>query len=270
MPTTRSFTIIATRTASAAAAIPCPDLAKDGDWLEAPFWAWHTGDRRRGKLLVRRASDAWQLRVGSDIWPSIPCNQLDRAGRSMAHARITGLQDPFARLDDDPVRSIVPRRRFHSRHRRRHLRRADRPAHRTLLRDPGAGLPRPLGDIAAALPRYPDALPQTGQLARQWRDLVFKPERFVSDRRRRATYPAPKHDWIARAGATMPSGPSASSKIRASTPSCFRMCCRSSSASSRNLREATAACGLRRDRRPGAITRFCPLSRRDAAHVFMR
>jgi hypothetical protein len=38
---------------------PVPDLAADGDWLEAPFWIWRTGASRRERLFARRKSVGW-------------------------------------------------------------------------------------------------------------------------------------------------------------------------------------------------------------------
>ena len=32
---------------------PVPNLRREDDWLEAPFWAWRAGSRRRGRLFVR-------------------------------------------------------------------------------------------------------------------------------------------------------------------------------------------------------------------------
>jgi hypothetical protein len=42
---------------------PVPDLAAEGDLLEAPFWAWRAGQRRRGRLMVRvhRSGEHLQL-----------------------------------------------------------------------------------------------------------------------------------------------------------------------------------------------------------------
>ena len=37
------------------AAHPAPDLAADGEWLEAPFWVWSADDPRRRHLFVRSA-----------------------------------------------------------------------------------------------------------------------------------------------------------------------------------------------------------------------
>ncbi len=51
---------------------PVPDLARDGDWLEAPFWAWRAGAPRRRRLFVRPAPGGWQLRAGDDRWPDLP------------------------------------------------------------------------------------------------------------------------------------------------------------------------------------------------------
>jgi hypothetical protein len=48
---------------------PVPDLAADGDWLEAPFWLWTKDDPHRRRMFVRRVgqqielSDREQLRL---------------------------------------------------------------------------------------------------------------------------------------------------------------------------------------------------------------
>jgi hypothetical protein len=55
---------------------PVPDLQQDGDWLEAPFWAWHPGQARRGRLFARRTAAAIELRVGAERWPALPLTGL--------------------------------------------------------------------------------------------------------------------------------------------------------------------------------------------------
>jgi hypothetical protein len=50
---------------------PVPDLAQEGDWLEAPLWAWRTGHKRRARLFVQRNSEGLALRAGSDAWPTL-------------------------------------------------------------------------------------------------------------------------------------------------------------------------------------------------------
>jgi hypothetical protein len=60
---------------------PVPDLAAEGDWLEAPLWGWRTGARRRGRLFARTRDDRLELRASDDIWPTLP---LPREGRAEA------------------------------------------------------------------------------------------------------------------------------------------------------------------------------------------
>ena len=51
---------------------PVPDLAADGDWLEAPFWGWRGGQTRRQRLFARLAGDRLELRCGGETWPVLP------------------------------------------------------------------------------------------------------------------------------------------------------------------------------------------------------
>jgi hypothetical protein len=62
---------------------PVPDLAAEGDWLEAPLWAWRTGSSRRGRLFVRGTGDRLELRSGAEAWPSLPRPQPERAERAV-------------------------------------------------------------------------------------------------------------------------------------------------------------------------------------------
>ncbi len=59
---------------------PVPDLAADGDWLEAPFWGWRAGQARRGRLFARYVGERVELRCGTDALPSLPrdCTRLAR------------------------------------------------------------------------------------------------------------------------------------------------------------------------------------------------
>jgi hypothetical protein len=51
---------------------PVPDLEAEGEWLEAPFWAWRTGATRRCRLMVRRRPTKLELRVAGESWPELP------------------------------------------------------------------------------------------------------------------------------------------------------------------------------------------------------
>jgi hypothetical protein len=41
---------------------PAPDLARQDDWLEAPFWVWRAGQGQRGRLFVRQRGPEVELR----------------------------------------------------------------------------------------------------------------------------------------------------------------------------------------------------------------
>ena len=56
---------------------PVPDLARDGDWLEAPFWAWRAGPTQRGRLMVRETEEGLLLRAGGEEWPALPYRNKD-------------------------------------------------------------------------------------------------------------------------------------------------------------------------------------------------
>ena len=51
---------------------PVPDLAEEDGWLETPFWGWRAGATRRGRLFARVQSDGIALRIGDEIWPTLP------------------------------------------------------------------------------------------------------------------------------------------------------------------------------------------------------
>ncbi len=51
---------------------PVPDLAREGDWLEVPFWGWRAGQTQRSRLVVRAQADRFELRAGDEDWPALP------------------------------------------------------------------------------------------------------------------------------------------------------------------------------------------------------
>ncbi len=48
---------------------PVPALAQEGEWREAPFWAWRAGEPRRRPLFARQLARTMQLRIGGDDEP---------------------------------------------------------------------------------------------------------------------------------------------------------------------------------------------------------
>ncbi len=51
---------------------PVPDLAKEGEFLEIPFWAWKVGASRRERLFAKPRGYSIQLRIGVETGPTIP------------------------------------------------------------------------------------------------------------------------------------------------------------------------------------------------------
>jgi hypothetical protein len=177
---------------------PVPDLARDGQWLEAPFWAWRRG-ARRGKLMVRVAADAWELRVNGENWPSIPfkkpieawrsleghgCKVRSRALTTTMFARLA-LADLFIHglgggIYDELTDHIIER--FFG---------MTAPVFLTVT-----------ATLLLPLPRFPDAAAQAHQLQRRWRDLQYQPERFVPANGETEALKRAKKEWIERDGVT--------------------------------------------------------------------
>lgn len=51
---------------------PVPDLIHEGDWWEVPFWGWRKGQTRRGRPLLRFSGQQLELRVGAEVWTTLP------------------------------------------------------------------------------------------------------------------------------------------------------------------------------------------------------
>lgn len=52
---------------------PVPELKADADgWLEAPFWVWHDGDQRRGRLYCKQVAREVWLSDGTDVFLKLP------------------------------------------------------------------------------------------------------------------------------------------------------------------------------------------------------
>ena len=48
---------------------PVPELVRDGDWQEAPFWIWTSQQPERRRLFVRPVAEGWQLTDRRQTWP---------------------------------------------------------------------------------------------------------------------------------------------------------------------------------------------------------
>jgi hypothetical protein len=180
---------------------PVPDLTADGEWLEAPFWAWRKGQTRRGKLFVRAKSTAWEIRVAGEGWPSIPYGTapmveawraLEARGFKIRSRALTTTM--FARLFladlfvhgigggiyDGLTDHLIDR-----------YYRIPAPAFLVLS-----------ATLLLPLPRFPEATQQARNLEQRWRELVFKPERYIETNDRTEPLIRAKQEWIARSGTT--------------------------------------------------------------------
>jgi hypothetical protein len=178
---------------------PVPDLATEGDWLEVPFWAWRTGQRRRGRLLARTVAGRVELRAGGEAWPVLPRDGLVSAWRELEgqgyKVRPRALTNTlFARLlltdlfvhgigggkYDELTDGLL--RRFYG---------LTPPAYLVLS-----------GTLLLPLGTYPVTTDDCRALARQLRDLAYNPQRHLHDGA--AAEPAvralveEKRAWIAR------------------------------------------------------------------------
>ncbi len=177
---------------------PVPDLARDGQWLETPFWAWRQGQTRRGKLFVRTTKDRWTLRIDRDndcTWDAdgVPdlIGHCSRGLRIRPRALTTTM---FARLflSDLFIHGIGGGI-------------YDELTDRIIERFWGIEAPSYLimsATLQLPLPRFPDAASRARTLGRRLRELQYQPERFVPRTNEVESLLNAKEDWIARDGVT--------------------------------------------------------------------
>lgn len=58
---------------------PIPDLDRQGDWLEAPFWIWSAHQPQRQRLYVRRQGETLQLGTGTRTCVTLPPSKKSAA-----------------------------------------------------------------------------------------------------------------------------------------------------------------------------------------------
>ncbi|MCI0684453.1 MAG: hypothetical protein L0Y71_20265 [Gemmataceae bacterium] len=157
---------------------PVPDLGRDGDWLEAPFWTWRTGEPRRQRLWRRERGDMFDLRAGTTIWTSligaafIQSEQLRKPGGAGFKIRTRALTTTlFARLllgdlfihgigggKYDEVTDDLFRQFFH----------VEPPRYLILT-----------GTLLLPLERFPEADAERRRLQRLERDVRWNPQRHL-------------------------------------------------------------------------------------------
>ncbi|HTU89869.1 MAG TPA: hypothetical protein VMF69_07220 [Gemmataceae bacterium] len=179
---------------------PVPDLASDGDWLEAPFWTWRAGASRRERLFARLRNDRIELNAVGHA-ASVPGTQAacptalwqelrscgikirTRALTTTLYARLF-LADLFIHgigggIYDELTDELM--RRFYG---------CEPPEYLVLSATRWLPLPRP-----AATPD------DRRRLLRELRDLQYNPQRHLDDiapREHLSELARRKREWIAR------------------------------------------------------------------------
>ncbi len=59
---------------------PVPNLAVDGEWIEAPFWLWTASSPRRRRLFVRRHAQGMTLTDRRRVEVELPLNEQGEVG----------------------------------------------------------------------------------------------------------------------------------------------------------------------------------------------
>jgi hypothetical protein len=162
---------------------PVPDLSVEGDWLEAPFWAWRAGEARRGRLLVRSTATALELRVGQTSWPALPLAagdasitvrallDLERRGFKVRSRALTNTLYARLLLADLFVHGIGGGK-------------YDELTDELIRGYYGIEPPRFLvlsATLLLPLPRYPATPAEYARLAREVRDLHWNPQRHLDE-----------------------------------------------------------------------------------------
>ncbi len=179
---------------------PVPDLASDGDWLEAPFWIWRVGATRRERLFVRSAKDRLEIRSGEErrrlnaepptAWRELQTHGLKirtRALTTTLYARLF-LADLFLHgigggIYDELTDELM--RRFYG----------CEPPHYLVLS----------ATRLLPLPRAAATANDCRRLRRELRDVHYNPQRHLDDisaAEHLSEQARRKHEWIARQPAT--------------------------------------------------------------------
>lgn len=182
---------------------PVPDLERQTDWLEAPFWVWQRGESDRGRLFVRQVGSVCEMKYGDNHFATIPympegsldtavqiLNELPQRGiRLRTRALTTTL---FARtcLSDlfvhgiggakyDAMTDQICEQFFGFR----------APSYMTI----SATLYLPLGQ------QFPVTTNQLHEVERRRRDLNYNPDRYLTDPSRSADLIAEKQQLLTTA-----------------------------------------------------------------------
>jgi hypothetical protein len=159
---------------------PVPDLAADGDWREAPFWAWRSGQAQRGRLMVRPTGTALELRCGAEEWPALP-----RAVPEMVRA-FCGLEARGFKVRSRALTNTLYARLFladlflHGIGGGKYDELTDALIRRFYGLEPPGYLVLS-ATLLLPLPTYPASAAECRRLKRELRELIWNPQRHLAD-----------------------------------------------------------------------------------------
>jgi hypothetical protein len=162
---------------------PVPDLTREGEWLEAPFWAWKAGQTQRGRLMVRRTESGLALRVGGEEWPPLPF--WDPQHRFLRLSALTDLEEGGLKLRPRALTNTLFARLFlcdlflHGIGGGKYDELTDEIVRRYYGAEPPAYLVLS-GTLLLPFPTYPVSAEDCRRLARLERDLRYNPQRHLS------------------------------------------------------------------------------------------
>ena len=183
---------------------PVPDLARDGDWLEAPFWAWEAGQTQRRRLMVRRTEGGLALRAGDEEWPTVPF--WDAGRRFPRGSALTDLEDRGLKVRPRALTNTLFARLFlcdlfvHGIGGGKYDELTDEIVRRYYGAEPPAYLVVS-GTLLLPLPAYPVSAGDCARLAHLERDLCYNPQRHLSSGTAdplTADLARQKAEWISR------------------------------------------------------------------------
>jgi hypothetical protein len=184
---------------------PVPDLAKDGDWLEVPLWAWQAGASRRGRLFARAVGERVELRAGAEPWPALPrCSTSGAAGLNATAAAWRDLEERGFKIRSRALTNTLYARVFlgdlfiHGIGGGKY----DELTDEIIRRFYGFEPPRFLvlsATLLLPLLRFPVDANLCRRLGHELRDLHWNPQRHLADHDGRAnTLARQKQTWIER------------------------------------------------------------------------
>lgn len=165
---------------------PVPALARQGDWLEAPFWVWRAAEPRRRPLLVRQLARTMQLRIGGEDEPLIEIPLAADREACCAVEQLVGLPARGVRLRTRALtttmfaRSLLGDLFIHGIGGAKYDELGDAISGRFFGVEPPAYLTMSM-TLWLGVPSDPTAPGRLAATDRELRDLTYNPDRHLAD-----------------------------------------------------------------------------------------